>query len=140
MVEVQLQDLVLREPALDLPGDPDLEDLPAQRPLLPGQPVREHVPGELHGDGAGALDESAGAQVRQDSAKDRGRINLKQFRARTGKIIERICVLGPLVDQGFQFDGCLSFVIDHLAYPAQRGDSVEKAAHAGSKRGIQTSG
>ena len=63
VVQVQLEDLVLPELALDLRGHPHLEQLARQRPLAGGDALREDVPRQLHGDGAEALVVAARAHV-----------------------------------------------------------------------------
>jgi hypothetical protein len=55
VVQVQLEDLVLFELALDLEGHAHLEELAGQRPFLARYPLGEDVPRELHGDGAATL-------------------------------------------------------------------------------------
>src|SRR5690606_33822145 len=55
MVQVQLEDLVLGELALDLAGDARLQDLASQVALGVRQPLREEIPRELLRDGATPL-------------------------------------------------------------------------------------
>src|SRR5690606_31230617 len=63
VVQVQLQDLVLRELPLDLPGYTSLHDLPADAPLGVREPFREEVSGELLRDGAAAFRHATRAYV-----------------------------------------------------------------------------
>ena len=51
LVDVELEDLVLGQVGLDLPGQEDFAQLPGDR-LLPGE---KEVAGDLHGDRPGAL-------------------------------------------------------------------------------------
>ena len=65
LVDVELEDLVLGQVGLDLPGEQDLAQLAGDR-LLAGQ---EEVAGDLHGDGAGPL-LGAGREVGERGARD----------------------------------------------------------------------
>ena len=65
LVDVELEDLVLGQVGLDLPGEQDLAELAGDR-LLAGQ---EEVAGDLHGDRAGAL-LGAGREVGERGARD----------------------------------------------------------------------
>src|SRR6185437_1812906 len=68
-VEVVLEDLVLRQLTLEEPRNPDLDQLASQRSAV--IPVDEKaVVRDLHGDGAEALADAAGAEVPNDRAKD----------------------------------------------------------------------
>src|SRR3990170_7815443 len=67
VIEIQLENFVLREFALDLERDADLQDLSLQRALRAGQPLRPHVARELHGNGAEPLRDAA----RLDVCKER---------------------------------------------------------------------
>ena len=68
VVEVELEDLLLRVAALDLLRHPDLEELAASRLLLAGDALGEDVAGELHRDRAEPLREAAGPQVGEHRA------------------------------------------------------------------------
>ena len=70
VVQVQLQDLVLAEAALDVLRDPDLQQLAPERPSLAGDAVRECIAGELHREGAGSLLDLAGLEVGHQRAQD----------------------------------------------------------------------
>jgi hypothetical protein len=63
VVQVELEDLVLAEAAIDLAGDADLEQLALQRARAPGDALREQVARDLHGDRAEALLEGSRTQV-----------------------------------------------------------------------------
>src|SRR3972149_3219095 len=63
VIEIQLENFVLRELALDLARDADLERLSLQRALCAGQPIPPHVARELHGDGAETLRNAARLDV-----------------------------------------------------------------------------
>ena len=64
-LQVELEDLVLVEPVLDLVGHAHLEQLAGQGPLAGGDAVREDVARELHGHGAEALLDPAAPDVGQ---------------------------------------------------------------------------
>src|SRR6185503_14073166 len=75
VVQVELEDLVLVVGALDRAGDARLEQLAGERLVLPRDALGDEVAGELHGDGARALADVAGAQVGEQGAEDAVRVD-----------------------------------------------------------------
>ena len=86
VVQIQLEDLVLAEPVLDLVGHPDLEQLAAERALAGGDALRKGVARELHRQRARSFFVTPGLQVREQGADDPAQVD--------GAVLVEALVLG----------------------------------------------
>src|SRR5213079_2930063 len=74
LVQVQLEDAILRELVFDLARQHELPQLPPDR-ARGSDLLREHIAGELHGDGARPFARAEGAQVAPERAQHAAKID-----------------------------------------------------------------